>query len=109
MERAARKLREMGARNVLIKGGHLPGEAVDLLLTGKGLHRLPADRVDSRNTHGTGCTFSAAIAALLAGGLPLTTAVEQAKRFVSEAITTAPNLGSGHGPLNHWQGAKAIS
>ncbi|MDX9709273.1 MAG: bifunctional hydroxymethylpyrimidine kinase/phosphomethylpyrimidine kinase [Trichloromonas sp.] len=108
MERAARKLREMGARNVLIKGGHLPGEAVDLLLTGKGLHLLPAGRVDSRNTHGTGCTFSAAIAALLAGGLPLTVAVEQAKRFVSEAIATAPALGSGHGPLNHWQGAKAI-
>ncbi len=108
MEQAARKLQQMGARNVLLKGGHLEGEAVDLLLEGDNLHRFAAPRIDTRNTHGTGCTFSAAIAAFLARGLPLTAAVGAAKNFINQAISTAPAIGGGHGPVNHWQGAKAV-
>ncbi len=109
MERAARILQQMGARNVLIKGGHLPGDAVDLLLTGKDLHRFASERIETRNTHGTGCTFSAAIAAFAAQGEPLLTAVGRAKDFITEAIRTAVPLGAGHGPVNHWQGRKAVT
>ncbi|MDO3378790.1 bifunctional hydroxymethylpyrimidine kinase/phosphomethylpyrimidine kinase [Geoalkalibacter halelectricus] len=108
MEAAARKLRAMGARNVLIKGGHLAGDAVDLLLEGERLHRLSAARVDTRNTHGTGCTFSAAIATFLAQGRPLVQAVGAAKDFISTAIATARPLGAGHGPVNHWQAAQTM-
>jgi len=106
MERAGLRLQQLGARNVLLKGGHLDGEAVDLLLDGKTLHRLPAKRIDSRNTHGTGCTSSAAIAALLASGHPLPQAVALAKEFITEAIRTAPDLGAGHGPVNHFAAAQ---
>ena len=106
MERAARALQQMGVRNVLLKGGHLDGEAVDLLLDGDTLHRLPAQRIPSRNTHGTGCSSSAAIAALLAAGHPLPQAVALAKEFITEAIRTAPDLGTGHGPVNHFAAAQ---
>ena len=106
MERAARKLQELGARNVLVKGGHLKGEALDLLLTGKKIHRFPAERIETTSTHGTGCTYAAAIATFLAQGLPLLVAVQQAKSFITAAIRNAPHIGSGHGPVNHWQGAK---
>ena len=105
MEAAARKLQEMGARNVLIKGGHLAGEAVDLLLEGERLHRFSAPRIATTNTHGTGCTFSAAIATYLAQGRPLVQAVAAAKTFISTAIAGARPLGGGHGPVNHWQAA----
>jgi len=105
MEQAARKLQEMGARNVLIKGGHLPGDAVDLLLAGDQLHRLPAARVTTENAHGTGCTFSAAIATFLARGLPLVAAVKAAKTYITDAISTTTAIGSGHGPVNHYQAA----
>jgi len=99
----------MGARNVLLKGGHLPGEAVDLLLAGKVLHAFRAPRLDTRHTHGTGCTYAAAIATLLAQGLPLIEAVGRAKTFLTTAIETAVPLGAGHGPVNHWQAAKSIT
>lgn len=108
MENAARRLQELGARNILIKGGHLAGEAVDLLLDGSTLHRLPAARLDNRNTHGTGCTSSAAIATLLAAGQPLPQAVKLAKEFITEAIRTAADLGTGHGPVNHFAAAKYL-
>lgn len=108
MQRAAQTLHNLGARNVLIKGGHLPGEAVDILLSGGALHRFPAPRTATGNTHGTGCSYSAAIATLLAQGRPLPEAVATAKTFISEAIRTARQLGQGHGPVNHWQGAKQI-
>jgi hydroxymethylpyrimidine kinase/phosphomethylpyrimidine kinase/thiamine-phosphate diphosphorylase len=108
MERAARRLQEMGARNVLLKGGHLQGKPVDLLLAGESLHRFPSERFDTPNTHGTGCAYSAAIAAFLAQGLPLVEAVGKAKSFISEAIRTAISMGSGHGPVNHWQAAQAL-
>ncbi len=108
MEQACRRLQQLGARNVLLKGGHLDGEAIDLLLDGNTLHRLPAQRIASRNTHGTGCTYSAAIAALLAGGQPLPQAVALAKEFITEAIQTAPDLGAGHGPINHFAAAQRL-
>jgi hydroxymethylpyrimidine/phosphomethylpyrimidine kinase len=104
MECAARRLVERrGARAALVTGGHLSGtEAVDVLFTAEGGPQLYRHRrVDSVHTHGTGCTLSAAIAARLALGDTLATAVETARAFVRQAIVTAPGLGSGHGPLNH--------
>jgi len=101
MCRAAVRLHEMGARAVLIKGGHLEGDAIDLLSDAAGFRQFPAPRIATRHTHGTGCTYSAAITACLAGGLPMGDAVAKAKRFIHEAIRTAPGLGSGAGPLNH--------
>jgi hydroxymethylpyrimidine kinase / phosphomethylpyrimidine kinase / thiamine-phosphate diphosphorylase len=107
MRRAALKLQQLGARNVLIKGGHLPGEAVDLLLEGGSFHRFSSKRFATRNTHGTGCSYSAAIATFLARGLPLPAAVKRAKLYISEAIRTAVATGSGHGPVNHYAAALA--
>jgi hydroxymethylpyrimidine/phosphomethylpyrimidine kinase len=102
MERAARALVETGARAALVKGGHLPGnDMVDLLFDGRELRAFRRSRVDTRSTHGTGCTLSAAITAQLALGSPLELAVERAIDFVHAAIANAPGLGGGHGPLNH--------
>lgn len=102
MARAARRLLELGAGAALVKGGHLEGaESDDLLCTGDELLWLPSVRIPSRQTHGTGCTFSAAIAAGLAAGLALREAVLQAKEFITLAIRRAPGLGAGHGPTNH--------
>ena len=101
MKRAAEVLAAMGARNVLVKGGHLEGRAVDVLLANGRIHELRADRVDTPHTHGTGCTYSAAITAELAKGAALTHAVARAKRFITEAIRTNPGLGGGSGPVNH--------
>ncbi|KGQ22976.1 bifunctional hydroxymethylpyrimidine kinase/phosphomethylpyrimidine kinase [Thermus filiformis] len=101
-EEAAQDLLALGPEAVLLKGGHLEGEeSVDLLATREGVLRFAAPRVRTRNTHGTGCTLSAAIAALLARGRPLAEAVGEAKRYLTEALRTAPPLGRGHGPLNH--------
>ena len=103
MKDAALRLRDMGARNVLIKGGHLDGPAMDLLLTADGqFHEFTSSRIDTPNTHGTGCTYSAAITAGLAKGIPLPVAVARAKQYVTEAIRTNPRLGHGHGPLNYF-------
>jgi len=101
MHRAARQLHQMGAKAVLVKGGHLEGDAVDVLYTSGLVRELRAPRIQTRHTHGTGCTYSAAIAAELARGAPLEQAVERAKIFVTEAIRSAPGLGRGAGPLNH--------
>jgi hydroxymethylpyrimidine/phosphomethylpyrimidine kinase len=103
MRRAAEILRGMGARAVLIKGGHLEANAkmLDLLLDGGEWHEFPAPRLETRHTHGTGCTYSAAITAGLACGRTLPSAVARAKQYLHEAIRTAPALGSGCGPLNH--------
>jgi hydroxymethylpyrimidine/phosphomethylpyrimidine kinase len=101
MRLAACRLRDMGARAVLIKGGHLEGDATDLLFAGAEWHEFPAPRVATPHTHGTGCTYSAAITACLALGLPLAAAVGRAKRFIHEAILTNPGLGKGSGPVNH--------
>lgn len=105
MARAAEKIKALGARNVLIKGGHLGGDAADLLLTESGEWRTySVPRIDTRHTHGTGCTYSAAVAAELAKGLALKDAIARAKVFVTEAIRTNPGLGAGSGPLNHFAG-----
>jgi hydroxymethylpyrimidine/phosphomethylpyrimidine kinase len=98
---AARALHRMGARAVLIKGGHLTGDAVDLYFDGRGFREFRAPRIETRHTHGTGCTFSAAIAAGLALGLPMEDAIARAKQFIGEAIRRNPGLGRGAGPLNH--------
>lgn len=99
--RAARRLHEMGARAVLLKGGHLPGDPVDLLFDGSACHEFPAPRISTAHTHGTGCAYSAAITACLALGLALPEAVARAKRWIAEAIRTNPGLGRGAGPINH--------
>src|SRR5579862_9402724 len=103
MRKAAEKLVSLGAKNVLIKGGHLnSGDAVDVLFEpGHGFQEFASPRIASKHTHGTGCTYSAAIAAELAKGSALRDAIGNAKKFVTEAIRTAPGLGSGSGPLNH--------
>jgi len=104
LRRAAEILRGMGAQAVLIKGGHLEGEAatvVDVLLDGGEWHEFPAARLQTSHTHGTGCTYSAAITAGLACGQTLAAAVARAKRYVHEAIRSAPGLGGGNGPVNH--------
>jgi hydroxymethylpyrimidine/phosphomethylpyrimidine kinase len=101
MRRAAERLVAMGARAALIKGGHRAGDALDLLYDGRDFVEFPAPRIDTRHTHGTGCTYSAAIAAGLALGLPLGDAVARAKRFIDAAIRTNPGLGHGCGPVNH--------
>jgi hydroxymethylpyrimidine/phosphomethylpyrimidine kinase len=102
MRRAARDLKALGPSAALVKGGHLKGDAVDVLCDGEGLLELPAPRIDTRNTHGTGCTYSAAIAARLALGDSLRDAVRGAKQYVTEAIRHSYAVGRGHGPLGHF-------
>ena len=102
LKTAAKRLVEMGARAALVKGGHLVGPAIDVLWDGRQLVELTADRIDSRHTHGTGCTLSSAIAARLALGDSLADACRAAKAYVTRAIQQAPGLGHGHGPLQHF-------
>jgi hydroxymethylpyrimidine/phosphomethylpyrimidine kinase len=102
MEAAAEKIHGLGTPYVLIKGGHLKGDAVDLLFDGKHFQTFTAPRLNNRNTHGTGCTFSAALATLLAQGLTVPEAVTQAKEFINRAIALALDFGAGHGPTNHF-------
>jgi len=107
MEDAARSLQAMGPRHVLIKGGHRAEDAIDILLAGQHVQKLAAERIATPNTHGTGCSYSAALATLLAQGVPLLKAAEVSKRFITEAIRQARPIGSGHGPVNHSAGAIA--
>ncbi|MDY7107019.1 MAG: bifunctional hydroxymethylpyrimidine kinase/phosphomethylpyrimidine kinase [Planctomycetota bacterium] len=100
MEDAARALLELGPANVLIKGGSLQHDAVDVLLVAGELHRFESPHIESAHTHGTGCAYAAAITARLARGEALLEAVPRAKRFITEAIGTAPHLGRGTGPTN---------
>jgi len=102
MEQAAREIVALGARNVVIKGGHAAGEAVDVLFDGREVTRYAAEHIATTSTQGTGCTFSAAIAAELAKGASVPDAVAAAKQYVTAAILQAPNIGGGHGPLNHF-------
>ena len=102
MEAAGRDLIAKGARAALVKGGHLEGaEVVDVLVEAAGVRRFAGPRIDSRSTHGTGCTLASAIACSLAQGMELAAAVGRARAYVRTAIATAPGLGRGHGPLNH--------
>jgi len=99
---AAARLITLGARSVVIKGGHLSGRAVDVWHDGTRFVELGAERLDTPHTHGTGCTFASAIAACLALGNDVDDAVGRAKGYVTGAIRHAPGLGHGHGPLNHF-------
>ncbi len=102
MREAARGLCGMGAKAVLVKGGHLEGDAVDILFDGTNWREYACARVPTNQTHGSGCTYAAAVTAELAKGTDLPEAVGRAKSFVHEAILTAPGFGSGAGPLNHF-------
>ncbi len=108
MEHAAKALQAMGARNVLVKGGHLEQDPVDLLQYGSATITLPGKRLDTPHTHGTGCTTASVIATLLAQGTSLPRAVTQAKQFITDAIAAAPHLGHGHGPVNHYTAALTL-
>ena len=100
--RAGEALLALGARAVLMKGGHVPGERVaDLLLTPNGETLFEGERIDTRHTHGTGCTLASACAVGLAQGMDLTAAVARAWTYVHEAMLRAPGFGAGHGPLDH--------
>jgi hydroxymethylpyrimidine/phosphomethylpyrimidine kinase len=100
-EEAARRIGEMGPRWVVIKGGHLEGDPIDLVWDGEEMQRLSSERIESTSTHGTGCTFSAAIAASLTSSTDVRRAIREAKGYVTDAIRHAEGLGHGHGPLNH--------
>ncbi|NBB15701.1 bifunctional hydroxymethylpyrimidine kinase/phosphomethylpyrimidine kinase [Caulobacter sp. SLTY] len=102
LRRAGEALLRLGAKAVLMKGGHVAGERlVDILMTPEGETAFEAERIDTVHTHGTGCTLASACAAGLAQGMELTAAVARAWDYVHRAIETAPGLGSGHGPLDH--------
>ncbi len=100
MRQAAVKIHEMGAQNVVIKGGHLEGEIVDILFDGRNFREYQTPRIETKNTHGTGCTFASAIATELAKGNSVQEAVSRAKSFMAAAIRFALPLGKGHGPTN---------
>jgi len=103
IRKAARAIAEMGARAVVVKGGHRGGaEAIDILYDGRRFRELRARRIETPNTHGTGCTFSAAIAAHLARGLSVEAAVERAKGYITSALARSLSLGKGHGPVDHF-------
>ena len=102
LRRAGHALLELGAGAVLMKGGHIAGDRlVDLLITPQGETAFEGPRIETRHTHGTGCTLASAVAAGLALGRPLETAVADAHAYVAQAIRRAPGLGAGHGPLDH--------
>jgi hydroxymethylpyrimidine/phosphomethylpyrimidine kinase len=100
MRKAARRIHQLGAKHVVVKGGHLKGVAVDLVYDGKYFSEMEGPRIATKNTHGTGCTFASAIATLLARGDTVDEAVKKAKNFITMAIQSGLNLGKGHGPTN---------
>ena len=104
MKDAASKIKELGPENVLIKAGHLDSslDAIDILYDGTEFFEFRSERIDTKNTHGTGCTYSAAICAGLATGLSIMESVGEAKNYISYAIQNSFNIGKGHGPLNHF-------
>ena len=101
MRRAAEKLIRLGPQAVLVKGGHLEGDPIDILFERGQWTEFSAPRIETRNTHGTGCTFSAAITASLAAGHDLPESIRRAKHYITAAIRNNPELGSGSGPLDH--------
>lgn len=103
MQKAAEIIvHELGAGAALVKGGHLSGDAIDYLYDGENVYKFSAKRIDTKNTHGTGCTYSAAITAYLSHGLTLVDAVKKAKTYVTKAIEHSFDIGAGNGPTNHW-------
>ena len=102
MARAAERIHELGPKAVLVKGGHLESDEItDLLSHAGGIERFHAQRIESRHTHGTGCTLASAIATGIAQGMGLIDAVARARHYLRAAIEAAPGYGSGHGPVNH--------
>jgi hydroxymethylpyrimidine/phosphomethylpyrimidine kinase len=99
---AARRIIDMGAKTVVIKGGHRSGPPTDLFYDGKTFREFAARRIRTRNTHGTGCTFASAIAANLAKGMKPEEAVQRAKQYLTRAIEKSYAIGGGHGPVNHF-------
>ncbi|WP_416174840.1 MAG: Phosphomethylpyrimidine kinase [Bifidobacterium crudilactis] len=99
---AARQIQAMGCASVLVKGGHATGDATDVLFDGERFYEFTAPRIHTKNTHGTGCTYSSAIASNLALGLPFHKAIEKAKQYVTMAIMHSLELGKGNGPTNHF-------
>lgn len=102
MEEAAIKIHALGAKNVVVKGGHLSGDAVDVMYDGSSFSYIKGIRIDTKNTHGTGCTFSSAIAASIAKGYGVLEAVKTAKQYINGAIEHSIELGHGVGPTNHF-------
>lgn len=102
MEAAARRIYAMGTKTVVVKGGHGVGDAVDVLFDGKQLCHFGTTRINTRNTHGTGCTFSSAIAAGLAKEMSVREAVEKAKSYITTAIEHSLSIGRGNGPIHHF-------
>ena len=107
MRSAGRRIRAMGPRVVVVKGGHLGREVsgdqvVDVVCAADGEFELRGPRIETRHTHGTGCTFASATAAQLARGVDVETALRTAREYLEGAIRQAPGLGAGHGPLNHF-------
>lgn len=102
MEHAAKRIYELGVKCPLVKGGHAIGDALDILYDSKQFLHFSSERIDTKNTHGTGCTFSSAIAANLALGLDLYEAVKKAKDYVTTAIKHSLDIGKGHGPTHHF-------
>ena len=100
MKEAAHRIYELGARHVVVKGGHLKGMAIDLFYDGKKFMEMEGSRIETKNTHGTGCIFASAIATLLARGDTVPEAVRRAKTFTTMAIQSGLNLGKGYGPAN---------
>jgi hydroxymethylpyrimidine/phosphomethylpyrimidine kinase len=108
-KRAAEKLLRLGAKAVLVKGGHLGGDKVsDVLADETATRVLTATRIDTKHTHGTGCTLASAIATGLAQGLRLSQAVERGRAYLLQALATAPGLGKGQGPVNHVHTVRAF-
>ncbi len=101
LRRAARRIHRLSAAIVVIKGGHREGPPIDLVYDGSDYMPLEGTRIDTLHTHGTGCTFSAAIAAMLALGLPPLESIQLAKRYIEAAIESAVAIGEGHSPVNH--------
>ncbi|MCG8641020.1 MAG: bifunctional hydroxymethylpyrimidine kinase/phosphomethylpyrimidine kinase, partial [Desulfobacterales bacterium] len=102
MEKAAKLITKMGAKNVLLKGGHLATDATDLLYDGKNIKVFKTERIHTKNTHGTGCTLSSAIASNLAKGYSIEKSVESAKKYITIAIKHSLSIGKGVGPTHHF-------
>lgn len=102
MKAAAKAIHKLGAKNVLIKGGHLENDATDILFDGENITEFKSERINTKNTHGTGCTLSSAIAANLGKGMEMAMAVKEAKDYITTAIEHSLELGHGVGPTNHF-------
>lgn len=102
MKIVAKRIYEMGCKNVLIKGGHGIGNALDVLYDGKQFYYYESQRINTKNTHGTGCTLSSAITSNLAHGMTMSIAVEKAKKYITTAIEHSLNIGKGNGPTHHF-------